>query len=188
MARGRPSKRQHIIDTAQSLFAELGYQGTSIDLVVQTAAVSKPTVYSNFPTKQVLWASVLEQVSEHSREALQEHALSGNNWLETWLALWQWWADSAERLAIYRIMLGEQHKMEDTARELFVQFEAVLQQALDNLLLQQAVTLTDTQRFVLDACSRAGVLQPALFGRTPLSVTELYQHLTSEGAAWPNLH
>ena len=83
MARGRPSKRQHIIDTAQSLFAELGYQGTSIDLVVQTAAVSKPTVYSNFPTKQVLWASVLEQVSEHSREALQEHVLRGKNWLET---------------------------------------------------------------------------------------------------------
>jgi len=64
MARGRPSKKQHIIDTAGLLFSELGYQATSIDVVVQTAGVSKPTVYNNFPSKLVLLHEWLIQQSK----------------------------------------------------------------------------------------------------------------------------
>ncbi len=71
MARGRPSKKSHIIDTALTLFSRLGYQGTSIDQVVVTAAVSKPTVYSNFSSKQILWNQALERIIETAKRDLE---------------------------------------------------------------------------------------------------------------------
>ena len=77
MARGRPSKRQLILDTARALFAEKGYQGTSIDLVVKQAGVSKPTVYNNFKTKQALLFALMEELSKES-EAFCEELVAAN--------------------------------------------------------------------------------------------------------------
>ena len=67
MARGRPSKKGLIADAALNLFQVAGYQGTSIDQVVLEAGVSKPTVYSNYPSKQLLWQEVLKQIIERSK-------------------------------------------------------------------------------------------------------------------------
>ncbi|WP_157487876.1 TetR/AcrR family transcriptional regulator, partial [Grimontia celer] len=69
MARGRPSKKGLIAETALTLFQVLGYQATSIDQVVLEAGVSKPTVYSNYPSKLSLWQEVLRQIIERSEFA-----------------------------------------------------------------------------------------------------------------------
>ncbi|MCB1290549.1 TetR/AcrR family transcriptional regulator [Mycolicibacterium sp.] len=56
------SERRHqLINIARSLFAERGYEGTSIEEVAQRAGVSKPVVYEHFGGKEGLYAVVVDR-------------------------------------------------------------------------------------------------------------------------------
>ncbi len=56
------SERRHqLIDVARSLFAERGYDGTSIEEIAQRANVSKPVVYEHFGGKEGLYAVVVDR-------------------------------------------------------------------------------------------------------------------------------
>ena len=44
-------RRHQLIEIARSLFAERGYEGTSIEEIAQRANVSKPVVYEHFGGK-----------------------------------------------------------------------------------------------------------------------------------------
>ena len=56
------SERRHqLIDIARSLFAERGYDGTSIGRSLQRANVSKPVVYEHFGGKEGLYAVVVDR-------------------------------------------------------------------------------------------------------------------------------
>jgi AcrR family transcriptional regulator len=173
MARGRPSKKQLILDTAQRLFSERGYQGTTIDLVVQSAGVSKPTVYSHFPSKQALWQAMLEQAIEQSERQRAAIMRSDGNWVEAILAAFGQLAAQPEMLAIFRIMLGEHHKMVPEALQLFDDFERRLESWCDHLLETEGIRLDQDRRFVLLALCREGILQPALRQRQGLPANRL---------------
>ena len=63
-AKGRSrseEKRQQIFDTAADLFADRGYEGTSMDQIAEAAGVSKQTVYSHFGDKQGLFIAAIRQ-------------------------------------------------------------------------------------------------------------------------------
>jgi AcrR family transcriptional regulator len=56
------SQRRHqLIDIARALFAERGYDGTSVEEVAQRAGVSKPVVYEHFGGKEGLYAVVVDR-------------------------------------------------------------------------------------------------------------------------------
>ena len=56
------SERRHqLIDVARSIFAERGYEGTSIEEIAQRARVSKPVVYEHFGGKEGLYAVVVDR-------------------------------------------------------------------------------------------------------------------------------
>lgn len=54
-------RRHQLINVARSLFAERGYEGTSIEEVAQRAGVSKPVVYEHFGGKEGLYAVVVDR-------------------------------------------------------------------------------------------------------------------------------
>jgi len=65
--KGRPkdtAKRTAILEASAVLFTQHGFDGTSMDLVAQTAGVSKQTVYSHFSGKEALFAAAVELFSE----------------------------------------------------------------------------------------------------------------------------
>jgi AcrR family transcriptional regulator len=167
MARGRPSKKQEILDAARRLFAASGYQGTSIDLVVQTAGVSKPTVYNNFPTKQALLSALMEQLlveSQSFRQRLwQDKHISVVDGL---MQAFQHIASVPEYLAVYRISYGERHKLDEQTYQLFKRFDQSLQ--LDCRCWLEAhqdnVELQDDALMAIIAICREGILIPALSG------------------------
>ncbi|GGO88444.1 hypothetical protein GCM10011348_43920 [Marinobacterium nitratireducens] len=175
MARGRPSKKLQILDSARELFVELGYQGTTIDLVVQNAAVSKPTVYGHFPSKQVLWQAMLEQTIEAAEQQRNAIEVLSGDWLGAVIEAYRLLAAKPETVAVYRIMLGERHKMAGEARRLFDDFEYRLTVWCDAVLQAQGATLDEEQRFVLHALCREGMLQPALRQRPGPDVGRLKQ-------------
>ena len=55
------ARRQQLIKIAKSLFAERGYDGTSIEEIAQRANVSKPVVYEHFGGKEGLYAVVVDR-------------------------------------------------------------------------------------------------------------------------------
>ncbi len=180
MARGRPSKKTHIVSAACELFTRQGYQGTSIDQVVNAAAVSKPTVYSNFPTKLVLWEQVLESLSVSAEQKLSETFVvcqqsESKHALTAWLTLWNTWVSKSEWLAVYRIFIGEQHKMSASSMELFVQFEARLENVL--LCWKDFYQVSDEVYQLLDAVTRRSLLLPALLKQPAISQADLLSEL-----------
>jgi AcrR family transcriptional regulator len=56
------STRQHLVDVATRLFAERGYEGTSVEAVLDEAGVSRGSLYHHFATKQALFEAAVDEV------------------------------------------------------------------------------------------------------------------------------
>lgn len=54
-------RREQLVEIARSLFAERGYDATSIEEIAQRANVSKPVVYEHFGGKEGLYAVVVDR-------------------------------------------------------------------------------------------------------------------------------
>lgn len=56
----RPSRREHLINTAIELFCEHGFHATGIDTILDKAKVSKKTLYTHFRSKEELILAALK--------------------------------------------------------------------------------------------------------------------------------
>ena len=103
-AQGRATRGQ-LIEVATGLFADHGYEGTSIEAVLTAAGVSRGALYHHFAGKEALFTAVLEALSERITAQLTE-IISGctdpvNAVRTSALA----WIDLAGDPVIQRIML-----------------------------------------------------------------------------------
>jgi AcrR family transcriptional regulator len=82
-------RREQLIDIARGLFAERGFDGTSVEEISSRAEVSKPVVYEHFGGKEGLYAVVVDRevrrlldmmraalTGGHPREMLEQAALA----------------------------------------------------------------------------------------------------------------
>ncbi|MBB5786271.1 AcrR family transcriptional regulator [Jiangella mangrovi] len=90
-------RREQLLDVGRALFAERGYDGTSIEEVSARAGVSKPVVYEHFGGKEGLYAVVVDREMEllldrittalasatHPRVILERAALALLDYIET---------------------------------------------------------------------------------------------------------
>lgn len=67
----KKNKRQRIIETAGSVFAEKGFYGTSVTDIAKLAGIGKGTVYEYFASKEELFYAVFEWRDGEIREAAQ---------------------------------------------------------------------------------------------------------------------
>lgn len=58
-------RRAQLIEVGRSVFAERGYEGTSVEVVAERAGVSKPILYEHFGGKEGLYAVVVDREIEH---------------------------------------------------------------------------------------------------------------------------
>jgi AcrR family transcriptional regulator len=70
-ARGRATRGQ-LVEVATRLFAEHGYEGTSIDAVLSATGVSRGALYHHFAGKAALFEAVVFAVSERVTAQLAE--------------------------------------------------------------------------------------------------------------------
>ncbi|HEV7757322.1 MAG TPA: TetR/AcrR family transcriptional regulator [Mycobacteriales bacterium] len=88
-------RREQLLDVGRQLFAERGFEATSIEEVAARAGVSKPVVYEHFGGKEGLYAvvvdremqSLLDRVNRaltagHPRELLEQAALALLDYIE----------------------------------------------------------------------------------------------------------
>ena len=103
-AQGRATRGQ-LIEVATGLFAEHGYEGTSIEAVLTAAGVSRGALYHHFAGKEALFTAVLEAVSERITVQLTEVISGCTNPVDAVRTGALGWIDLAGDPVIQRIML-----------------------------------------------------------------------------------
>ncbi|AEK59262.1 MULTISPECIES: TetR/AcrR family transcriptional regulator [Acidithiobacillus] len=63
---------RRILDAAEELFADRGFDAVSMHAIAQAAGISKANIYHYFPNKDALYLAVLRSASENLRALLQE--------------------------------------------------------------------------------------------------------------------
>ncbi|MBB3035964.1 TetR family transcriptional regulator [Hoyosella subflava] len=63
-------RRNQLIEVAKSLFAERGYEATSVEEIAQRAQVSKPVVYEHFGGKEGIYAVVVDREMSDLRDRI----------------------------------------------------------------------------------------------------------------------
>lgn len=61
--------RERVLQTAQALFAERGYRGTSLRDIAGKIGIKAPSLLHHFPSKQQLYIAVLDRIFQGMEEA-----------------------------------------------------------------------------------------------------------------------
>jgi AcrR family transcriptional regulator len=91
-------RRQQLLDVGRKLFADRGFEGTSIEEIAAQAGVSKPVVYEHFGGKEGLYAVVVDREvdrllttvtgllteADHSREKFEAGMVALLKYIETY--------------------------------------------------------------------------------------------------------
>jgi AcrR family transcriptional regulator len=94
-----------LITTATRLFTEEGYEGTSIELVLQECGISRGALYHHFVNKEALFEAVLEEVEGHIVQQVSSAALEAPNPFEALRAGCATWLKLAHDPTIKQIVL-----------------------------------------------------------------------------------
>ncbi|WP_329121572.1 TetR/AcrR family transcriptional regulator [Streptomyces sp. NBC_01465] len=90
-------RREQLLDIGRILFAEKGFEGTSVEEIAAKAGVSKPVVYEHFGGKEGLYAVVVDRemrqlldmvtgalTAGHPRELLEQAAFALLDYIESY--------------------------------------------------------------------------------------------------------
>ena len=72
------ARRAQLIEVGRAVFAESGYEATSVEEIAARAKVSKPILYSHFGGKEGLYAVVVDREVEHILGRIEEAVSSGS--------------------------------------------------------------------------------------------------------------
>jgi AcrR family transcriptional regulator len=115
----RRSRREAILEVAARSFLEQGYDGTTMSAIAGILGGSKGTLWSYFPSKDVLFAAVIDQATAAFREQL---LLILNPHDEVTIALHRFCDEflrkiiSPEAIALYRLVMGEASRFPEVGR------------------------------------------------------------------------
>jgi AcrR family transcriptional regulator len=127
--------REHIVEVATRLFAEQGYEDTSIEDILSAAGVSRGALYHHFAGKDVLFGAAMELIEARISAALHEVIAQAPSAVAALYSASLGWIDMAGDPLISRIMLvdapaviGWEHWREggqQTVREMQAMLQAV---------------------------------------------------------------
>ena len=69
---------ERILDAAEPLFAERGYEGASLREIARQAGIQQPGLYNHFRSKEALYAAVLDRALLPLSEAMDQHMASSD--------------------------------------------------------------------------------------------------------------
>jgi AcrR family transcriptional regulator len=119
----REQTRRRLLTAAARLFAQRGYQATSVDDIAEAAGFSKGAVYYNFDSKDELFEALVGEMIDELTTSL-ESALHGAHTIE-------------EKLAVAQRILTERERIEKGQPHLELE---ILMQAMREPRLRRKVT------------------------------------------------
>ncbi|MEV4116468.1 TetR/AcrR family transcriptional regulator [Nonomuraea sp. NPDC049695] len=107
-------RREQLIHISRTLFAEKGFDGTSIEEIAATAQVSKPVVYEHFGGKEGVYAVVVDREMQKLLGMITEGLAASHSLVKlerAALALLQYIEESSEG---FRILVRDSHAASGT--------------------------------------------------------------------------
>lgn len=74
------STLERILDASEMLFAEYGYEGTTLRQIAQKVGIKEPSIYAHFASKEVIYGAVIDR-------ALQPFHAELETWIKTEMTL-----------------------------------------------------------------------------------------------------
>jgi AcrR family transcriptional regulator len=120
---GRPPRglagqvEERILDAAGRVFLERGFRGASVDEIAEAASAGKPTIYARFPSKQALFAAVIERLVRRntSLDAFSCAGSSIEQRLDALAALILTRVLTPETIGLIRVAVAEARRFPDLA-------------------------------------------------------------------------
>jgi TetR/AcrR family transcriptional repressor of mexJK operon len=113
----RLNRERAILDAALKVFAALGYTGASMDAVAAEAGVTKPTLYSYFPSKESLFQAMMLGKRDAMLDVFEHPSDQG---MVADLLVFAWaYADTVmrpEMLSLARLIIGEVQRFPEIGR------------------------------------------------------------------------
>ncbi|BBI34776.1 TetR/AcrR family transcriptional regulator [Cohnella abietis] len=157
----QPSMRDKVLNTASSLFMELGYEPVSINMIAERAGVTKASVYYYFTNKAVLFtASVTEMMKRISLVTLR--IINSHDDIRTRL----------EHIAIAK--MSKTH----------VEFESLMREAMPSLTEEQRDDIRKAEHSiheVLAASFRQGMDEGLIVEGNPMLLSHAFSALMMIG-------
>ena len=132
------STLERILDAGEILFAEYGYEGTTLRLIAQRVGIKEPSIYAHFPGKEAVYGAVIDR-------ALQPFHAEMEAWVKTEMTL-------RDLLAIPRKLLELHSRHPYAARIMHREFCQPLERIspqvkrwLDQITLQSQAFMTELQ-------------------------------------------
>ena len=158
----RASRRDHLIETAITLFCEKGYHATGIDTILAKAKMSKKTMYNYFRSKdELIYAALRHYDSVYRNNFMKAVEQSGETPKERLLAMF----DVAEQCfqeddffgCMFVNAIGEFSEQDSQVREISKQFKQQMWNYIANLTkeagAQNAEELTDELCLLLEGAT-----------------------------------
>lgn len=68
----REARGAQLLDVAEKLFAERGFEGTSMEDIARAAGVTRPAVYAHYPTKDDIFLGCVQRARAELEERIRE--------------------------------------------------------------------------------------------------------------------
>jgi len=123
-ARRRPKEeqRQAILDAAAEAFFKSGFEGTSVDAIIERVGGSKRAVYAHFGSKRDLFVAIVTENVEQALASLESEDLRGHDLRSTlqefgcrMLEL----LTSPKSVALFSMIVGEGRRFPKLAKDFF---------------------------------------------------------------------
>jgi len=135
-----PAKRRQILAGGRQVFAELGFERASVDLIASRAGVSKATIYNHYEDKKALFVACIAHdaeemragfcacMGEPARDVEQALQLIGEKMMRVFL--------SPPVVALYRHIIAEAARFPDLGQTIFDRGPNVIHDAVASYLQQ----------------------------------------------------
>jgi TetR/AcrR family transcriptional repressor of mexJK operon len=113
----RLDRERRILEAALKVFAEMGYSGATMDAVATEAGLTKPTLYSYFPSKESLFQGMMLGKRDRMLDVFEHPSPEG---MVQDLHTFAWdYADTVMRpdmLSLARLIIGEVQRFPEIGR------------------------------------------------------------------------
>jgi AcrR family transcriptional regulator len=121
--RGRPpvltedTRRQRILDAAESVFTDIGYGAATMEEIARAAGMSKKTLYGMFPDKRALFTALTNVIEIYPAEALDPDPANSRKELRARLLTLAEVALSKRQIEMTRLVISEARHCPELAEE-----------------------------------------------------------------------
>ena len=122
--RRRPKEEQRkvILDAASEAFFKSGFEGTSVDAIIERIGGSKRAIYAHFGSKRDLFVAIVTENVEHALASFESEALRGNDLrsrLQDFGCRMLELLTSPKTVALFSMMIGEGRRFPELAKDFF---------------------------------------------------------------------